>query len=43
MLRSTLFAVLAIAVTGGTASAADLPMQTRLGAVFAEPRTAAPM
>jgi hypothetical protein len=37
MLRTTLFAILAIAVTAGTASAADLPMQTRLGAVFAEP------
>lgn len=38
MLRPTLLAVLAIAVTGAAASAADLPAQTRLGAIFAEPQ-----
>ena len=38
MLRSTLLAVLAIAVTSIAASAADLPPQTRLGAIFAEPQ-----
>ena len=37
MLRSTLLAVLAIAVTSIAAYAADLPAQTRLGAIFAEP------
>ena len=41
MLRSTLLAVLAIAVTSIAAYAADLPAQTRLGAIFGNPRTAA--
>ena len=37
MLRRIVLAVFAIAVSGMTASAADLPVQSRLGAVFAEP------
>ena len=37
MLRRITLAVFAIAVTGMAASAADLPVQSRLGAVFADP------
>jgi hypothetical protein len=37
MPRRTITAVFALAVTAVTAGAADLPAQSRLGAVFAEP------
>src|ERR1700716_2814134 len=37
MLCSMMLAVFAIAVTAMAASAADLPVQSRLGAVFADP------
>jgi hypothetical protein len=37
MLRKITLAVFAIAVTAMAASAADLPVQSRLGAVFADP------
>jgi hypothetical protein len=37
MLRKITLAVLAIAATATAASAADLPVQSRLGAVFADP------
>jgi hypothetical protein len=37
MLHRTTLAVFAIAVTSVAAPAADLPVQSRLGAVFAEP------
>jgi hypothetical protein len=37
MLRRITLAVFAIAATGMAASAADLPVQSRLGAVFADP------
>ena len=40
MLRQITLSVFAIAVTGMAASAADLPAQSRLGAVFAEPDAA---
>jgi hypothetical protein len=42
MLRKITLAVSAIAVTAVAASAADLPVQTRLGAVFADPPVQAP-
>jgi hypothetical protein len=37
MLRRITLAVFAIAAAGMSASAADLPVQSRLGAVFADP------
>ena len=37
MLRTITLAAFAIAVSGMAAGAADLPVQSRLGAVFAEP------
>ena len=37
MLRRIMLAVFAIAAGGMSASAADLPVQSRLGAVFADP------
>ena len=37
MLRRTTLAVFAVVASGMAASAADLPAQSRLGAVFAEP------
>jgi hypothetical protein len=37
MSRRLMLSVFAIAVTGMAASAADLPTQSRLGAIFAEP------
>jgi hypothetical protein len=37
MLRRLTLAVFAIAAAGMSASAADLPVQSRLGAVFADP------
>jgi hypothetical protein len=37
MSRRIMLSVFAIAVSGMTASAADLPTQSRLGAIFAEP------
>jgi hypothetical protein len=37
MLRRTTLAVFAIAAAGTAACAADLPVQSRLGAVFADP------
>jgi hypothetical protein len=37
MPRRTITAVFALAVTAVTAGAADLPAQSRLGAIFAEP------
>ena len=37
MPRRIMLSVFAIAVTATTTSAADLPVQSRLGAVFAEP------
>ncbi len=40
MLRRIALAVLAIAMTGMVANAADLPTQSRLGAVSAEPAVA---
>jgi hypothetical protein len=42
MLRRIMLSVLAIAVTAMTADAADLPTQSRLGAIFAEPAEAHP-
>jgi hypothetical protein len=41
MLRKMTIAMLAIAVTAMAAGAADLPVQSRLGAVFAQPAEAA--
>ena len=40
MLRQITLSVFALAATGLAASAADLPAQSRLGAVFAEPDAA---
>jgi hypothetical protein len=37
MLRRMMLAVFAIAVSATAASAADLPVQSRLGAIFADP------
>jgi hypothetical protein len=37
MSRRIMLSAFALAVTGLTASAADLPTQSRLGAIFAEP------
>jgi hypothetical protein len=37
MLRRIMLSVFATAVTAMTANAADLPIQSRLGAIFAEP------
>jgi len=37
MLRQVMLSVFAAAMTGMAANAADLPTQSRLGAVFAEP------
>ena len=42
MLRRILLSVLALAVTAVTARAADLPTQSRLGAIFAEPAEVRP-
>ncbi len=42
MPRRIMLSVLAIAVTAMTADAADLPTQSRLGAIFAEPAAEAP-
>jgi hypothetical protein len=42
MPRRILLSVLALAVTAVTAPAADLPTQSRLGAIFAEPAEARP-
>ena len=41
MLRAIALSVVAVAI-GGTVRAADLPPQTRLGAVFAKPHEARP-
>jgi hypothetical protein len=40
MLRRIMLCVVATAIAGAAASAADLPAQSRLGAVFAEPTVA---
>jgi hypothetical protein len=37
MLRTILLAVIGLAATGATGSAADLPVHSRIGAIFAEP------
>jgi hypothetical protein len=37
MRRKLLLSIIAVIVSGTTASAADLPTQSRLGAVFADP------
>jgi hypothetical protein len=42
MPRKIILSVFAIAVTGMTAGAADLPPQSRLGAIFAEPSEVRP-
>ena len=42
MPRRILLSILAIAVTATAARAADLPAQSRLGAIFAEPAAALP-
>src|SRR4030081_4148728 len=42
MPRRIILSVFAIAVTGMTAGAADLPPQSRLGAIFAEPSEVRP-
>jgi hypothetical protein len=42
MSRRIMLSVLAIAVTAMTANAADLPTQSRLGAIFEEPQEARP-
>jgi hypothetical protein len=42
MPRRTILSAFAIAVTAMTAGAADLPTQSRLGAIFAEPAQARP-
>jgi hypothetical protein len=42
MSRRIMLSVFAIAVTAMTANAADLPTQSRLGAIFAEPHEARP-
>jgi hypothetical protein len=42
MPRRIMLSVLAIAVTATAACAADLPAQSRLGAIFAEPAEAGP-
>lgn len=42
MSRRIMLSVFALAVTAMTADAADLPTQSRLGAIFAEPAVAPP-
>jgi len=42
MLRRIMLSVFALATGGMTASAADLPTQSRLGAIFAEPAVVLP-
>jgi hypothetical protein len=37
MLRTILLAVIGLATTGATGSAADLPVHSRIGKIFAEP------
>jgi hypothetical protein len=37
MLRTILLAVIGLATTGATSSAADLPVHSRIGKIFAEP------
>ena len=37
MMRRIMLAVFAVAMSGMAASAADLPVQSRLGAIFADP------
>jgi hypothetical protein len=37
MLRTIVLAVIGLAATGATGSAADLPVHGRIGAIFAEP------